>query len=225
MNKISVSNIVKYLRKSAKGRITFLTNLKKPVVKKEEDDDSGGNYWVHSYSTVSKVFKTEELNSLDLKIDVVSEKKVKAELEKSKNMYQKNIDILFGAKEFDYKELKPYFDIKYLKNSRLILNISEVPIEVSPNHVFLFNDGNNKKVGAIWFVIIKDGYKDFELALFNYCLYKYLSNLYKDKYMISEEFCIVLDITNGKKNNYSKVLSGSYQNKINEELELLKSAI
>lgn len=225
MNKISVSNIVKYLRKSAKGRITFLANLKKPVVKKEDDEDEGGHYWIQALSAVSRVFRTEQLEDLDLKIDDIYDKKASSDKDLTKDRYQRNIDLLYRAKEFDYKEIKPYFDIEYLKNSRLILNISEVPIEVSPNHVFLFNDGNDKKVGAIWFVVIKDGYKDFELALFNHSLYQYLSNLYKDKYMISEEFCIVFDITNGKQFSYSKVLSGNYTEKIQEELELLKKAM
>jgi hypothetical protein len=223
MIKISVSNIVKYLRKSAKSRTTFLANLKKPIIKKE-DDDTGGNYWMHSYSTISKVFKTEELNLLDLKIDVISEKKAKSKLDRSKNMYQKNIDILFGAKEFDYKELKPYFDVNYLKNSKVIMDISGVPIEISPNHVYEFEEGENKKVGAIWFVVIKDSYKDYELALFNYCLYHYLHQLYKDKYVISEKYCIILDVTNGKKMNYTVVLN-NHQDKIKDELESLRKII
>lgn len=225
MIKISVSNVVKYLRKSAKGRITFLAKLKNPAEKKEDDEDEGGHYWIQALSAVSRVFRTEQLKDLDLKIDDIYEKKASSDKDLTKDRYQRNVDLLHRAKEFDYKEIKPYFEVEYLKNSRLILNISEVPIEVSPNHVFLFNEGNDKKVGAIWFVIIKDGYKDFELALFNHCLYQYLFNLYKDKYMISEEFCIVLDITNGKKISYSKVLSGNYLAKIREELDLLKKAI
>jgi len=225
MNKISVPNIVKYFRKVEKNRATFIANLKKPVVKKDDDEEGGGNYWVHSYSTISKAFKTEELNLLDLKIDLISEKKSKATLERSKIMYQRNIDILFGAKDLDFKELKPYFDVKYLKNTRVILNVSSIPIEISPNHVFWFNDGDHKKVGAIWFVVIKEGYKDFELALFNYCLYQYLHSIYKDKYTVSKDFCIVLDITNGNRINFSKVLLDNYPESIKKELELLRKAI
>jgi hypothetical protein len=225
MKKISVANIVKYLNKSPKARNTFLANLKKPVVKKENDDETGGNYWVHSYSTVSRVVKTEDLNLLDLKVDIIAEKKAKSQIERSKNMFQRNIDILFGAKDFDFKDFKPYFDVKYLKNSKLVLDIFSVPIEVSPNHVYLFNDGEQQCIGAIWLVIVKDGYKNLELALFNYCLYHYLSNMHKSKYLISEKYCLVLDITNGKTMNYSQVLAGNYQDKINEELKLLGKAI
>ncbi|WP_154647979.1 hypothetical protein [Pedobacter arcticus] len=198
--------------------------LKRPVIKKEEDG-SGGNYWVHSSSTISQVFKSEELKQIDLKIDVVAEKKRNATLERSKNMFQKNIEILASSKDIEFGELKPYFDVTYLKNAKSILVLNGVSIQIIPNHVFVYEKDDIKKVGAIWFVAKKDGYSKQELSLFVFSLYQYLMNLYSSKYEASIEYCIAFDITKGHKLNYKAVLDLGYLTFVTENLKLLKKAI
>lgn len=224
MIKISVSDVIKFIRKSEKSRITFIALLKKPKIKKD-DEESGGNYWVHSCSTISQVFRSEELKQLDLKIEVLAEKKRNASFERSKNMFQRNIEVLSGAKEFDFGELKPYFDVKYLKNTKSILELYGVPIQIIPNHVFVHQENDIEKVGAIWFVSKKDGYSQRELGVFVFSLYEYLVSMYASKYEISLEYCTVFDVTIGNRINYKEVLGFGYLAFVEENLRILKKII
>ncbi|MCX2430810.1 hypothetical protein [Pedobacter sp. GR22-10] len=222
MNKISVADIVRFVRKTPAGRVTFIANLKKPKV---QTNDEGGNYWIISSSAISQVFRSEELIVLDDKVDSVIEKKKSATAKISKDMYQCNIDILHNAKEFDFQDLKPYFSVSYIKNTKSILELRGVPIQIIPNHVFTFEENGQKKVGAIWFVAKKDTYSKEELAIFVYSLHQYLKNMWGNKYEVSDDYCIAFDITVGHKLNYKEIVSSNYQEFIKETLIDLRKAI
>jgi len=222
MDKITVADIVRFVRKTPASRVTFIANLKKPKI---QTDDEGGNYWIISSSTISQVFRSEELIVLDDKIESVSEKKKKATAKISKDMYQCNIDILHNAKEFDFHDLKPYFLVNYIKSTKSILELQGVPIQVIPNHVFTFEENGIQKVGAIWFVAKKDTYRKEELAIFVHSLYQYLLNIWGDKYEVSQDYCIAFDITVGYKLNHKQIAGSEYQEFINDTLSELKKAI
>jgi len=140
-------------------------------------------------------------------------------------MSQRNIDILHNAKEFDYRELKPYYGVNYIKNTKVILELQGLQIQVIPNHVFTFIDNGVEKVGAIWFVAKKDGYRKEELALFATSLYEYLTKMYNKKYEISLDYCIVFEITLADKLTYRQVINLGYKSYANEVLNILKKAI
>lgn len=223
MKKISVADIVKFVRKSPVGRATFIANLKKPKIK--IDGDEGGNYWIISCSTISQVFKSEKLISLDDKIENVGEKKKNATAKISKHMYQRNIDILHNAKEFDYRQLKPYLAVNFIKNTKVVLELQGVPIQIIPSHVFNFEEGDAQKIGAIWFVAKKKGYRKEELALFLNSLYEYLKKTYGEKYEISFNYCIAFDIVSADKLTYKQMVDLGHKSYINEVLDTLKKAI
>ncbi len=221
MKKISVANVVEFGRKTPASRVTFIANLKKPKVKTSD----GGNYWRISSSTISQVFKSEEFDILDEKIESVSEKKKNAKAKISKDMYQCNIDVLDNAKEFDFHDLKPYFSVSYIKNTKSVLELRGVPIQVIPNHVFTFEESGVQKVGAIWFIAKKDIYSKEELAIFVYSLHQYLLNIWGDKYEVSEDYCMAFDITVGYKLSHKEIDGPNYQEFIKEVLGELKKAI
>ncbi|WP_131539897.1 hypothetical protein [Pedobacter nototheniae] len=223
MKKISVSNVIKFIRKGDRSRVAFIANLKKPKVK--TDDSGGGNYWMCSTSTISQVFKSEELSELEKKIQILVEKKRDTPKNVSKGMYQKNIDILYNAKDFDYSELKPYFDIEYLKNTNVILELNTVPVQIIPNHVFKFQENAMEKVGAIWIVANIKTYKKEELAVFAYSLFQYLKRIYEDKYQVSEDYCIVLDVTTSNVLSYKQAADFGHLNFVHETLAVIKKMI
>jgi len=223
MKKISVADVIKFIRKGDRSREIFMINLKKPKVK--TDDSSGGNYWMCSTSTISQVFKSEELNDLSEKIEILIEKKRNTPNPVSKGMYQKNIEILHNAKDLEYSELKPYFDIDYLKNPKVILELDTVPVQTIPNHVFKFIEEGVEKVGAIWIVAKKDGYKQEELAVFVYSLYQYLTLTYSKQFQVSKEYCIALDVTSSRKLSYKQALDFNHLGFVQETLALLKKFI
>lgn len=70
MKKITIPNIKEFTRKTPESRLAFVNNLKES--KLESEVEGGGNYWIHSLSTIGRVFKTEELSELDMKIDILN---------------------------------------------------------------------------------------------------------------------------------------------------------
>ena len=112
MEKISVSKLVEYTRKSHSSKITIINNLKKTSEK--ADTEGGGNYWVHSTGTIAKVYTTGMNKLLIDKIEVLIQKFNASALAKSKIMFQKNVNILQGFEEFDFSEFKPDSPLNFL---------------------------------------------------------------------------------------------------------------
>lgn len=223
MKKITIPTIVEFTRKTPESRLTLINKLKKP--KTDINTEGGGNYWIHSLSAIGKVFKNEELADLDEKIDVLNEKRTKSTAKISKDMFQRNIEVLLSAKDLDFSELKPKFDIKYLHKPKSIVDIDQLPLQILPHHVYSFEENDIKRVGAIWFVSKLNGYNEEELSLFTYGLYKYLVEIHSDKNEISKEFCIAVDVAKSSVLSYDTVVKKGLDKYANQTFKTLKKAI
>lgn len=208
MKKISITNIIKFRRrKSTSSQLTFINSLNK--VKPEKKSKSGGDYWIPSLSTLSDVFKFDQIDLLNKKIDDLKERYNKSGITRTRNMYQKNIQILSDFINFNFKRLKPKYHLTYLPKSRneSILNIKGLPVQVLPSQIYSFEEKGIKKIGAVWFVANKYGYRVEELAIFTDALYRYVKHNYQKKYEISTDYCVSVDGISLNKITYTQILN------------------
>src|SRR6187402_1494715 len=187
MEKIPISKVVEFRGHNEGPRITLINNLKKPKKPKKENSSDGGDYWTTSVSAISKTYKEEDLNIIKDKIYEVGQKRENAPAKISKDMFQRNVEILHTFEQFDFKPFKPNFELKYISKPRnkSIFKINDVPIQVLPQHVFTYIDKDLQKIGAIWFVSKLKGYKKEEVGIFTDALYRYLDLNYSKDFSIS----------------------------------------
>lgn len=177
--------------------------MKKPI----EKSDSGGDYWVSCVSTITSACKNNNTKLIDDKIDFLQSQYKASSFKRTKDMYQRNIDILSGYRDYDFTKLKPkkVSELLTRPNPKHILSIKGLSVQVSPTHVFTYKNDKTAEVGAIWFVAQLNGFKNDELEIFSELLNKYLLANYSKKYTINSNFCITVDIVTKKELKYSKI--------------------
>jgi len=72
MKKVTVKNLIKFRGKNDRTKITFVNNLRNE--KKKSDDGSGGDYWISCLSAIRNTFKSNNIDLLDEKIDLLRNK-------------------------------------------------------------------------------------------------------------------------------------------------------
>lgn len=168
MKKISIKDVVEFTRKSDRSKQSFAANLKH--TREKSSVESGGDYWISSISAVSNSYKLNDIQPIIDKRYELEDKYEGTEYKRSKIMYKRNIDILYGCEEFDLDKWRPSKKMEFMKKYReySVLNINGLPIQVLPNHIFTFNneDVKEQEIGAIWFVAKLDGYKKNELGMY-----------------------------------------------------------
>lgn len=221
MDRISVSNIIKFRRKkSDTTRLTLIRNLNKP---KNADDDSetGGDYWISSLSTISNVFSSDRHELLNEKIDDINVKHDASPYKRVRDMYRKNVEILHNFEDYDFSKLKPATKLTFLSKpaDKSILIFRGVPVHIRPHHVFSFVENDTKQIGAVWFVSKRQGYTMEELGMFTDALFRYLSFNYSEEYEVNTQFCSTVDATDLGGVNYSQLIGGKVPAVLNETLD------
>jgi len=199
-----------------------MNNLKKkdfPDIEKE--NDSTGDYWISCTSALATIFKTnnkdfirEKNEYLQLKINAASDLR-------TKNRFQKNIDLLSRFEDFDFNNIKPDCELKYLKKSddKSILKISGLPVYANPSHVFSFSKEEEHEIGAVWFIAKKDGFSKNELAMFADVLYRYLSIHYSADYKVNLNYCVAIDVYKTQYVNYKQILNNDLNSSLEETID------
>jgi hypothetical protein len=203
MQNLTAKKIIEFKRLPQTRKQTFVNNLKKPVVK----SDSGGDYWISCISAITNACKTNNNELISDKIDFLHAQHKGTSYKQTKDMYQRNIDILSDYKEYDFTKLKPKKTTEFLTRSNVkqILTIKGLSVQVFPNHVFTYKNDRTDEVGAIWFVAQLNGFKNDELQIFSELLYKYLSANYSKKHVINSNFCIAVDVVTQREFKHSKI--------------------
>ncbi|MER3374827.1 MAG: hypothetical protein RIM83_09365 [Allomuricauda sp.] len=222
MKKVTVKNLIEFRGKNERTRITFVNNLKKE--KKKSEDDSGGDYWISCLSAVRNLFKYDNEDLLDDKISELAEKIKVTEIKRIKDQFQRNIDILNNFKEFEIQHLKPNVDLNFLKQPKInsLLDIKGFPIEAKPCHIYTFSENNSEEIGGIWFIAKLKGFKQSELGMFTDILYRYLDKHYSKDFFVNPDYCIAVDLFNGREVNYSEIQNGNIPILIDSTLDELK---
>lgn len=222
MEKISITNLVDFKRKTPKGRQTLVNNLKIPKIK--TNDGTGGDYWISALSTISNVFAEDNNSLINEKIDILLDKIENTTAKISKDMFQRNINILYNFEDYDFAKLKPNVDLTYLKKpkEKSILVVKDLPLYVKPHHVFTFTEDEVKKIGALWFVAKLGSFKPDELAIGTDILFRYLHTNYSDKFEIASNYCLAVDVTNLSTVSYMEIQNEEDKSTLLETLAELK---
>ena len=228
MKKITVKELVEFKRKSSeRTKKSFAFKLKNREVKNKiesEEENGGGDYWITSTSCIYNVFKQNNDNFYDSKIDELHSKYENSEDKRTQSMYKRNIDILTGFKDFDFNEIKPSTDLKFEKipKSYKILTIKKFPLYLNPSILFSYIEDDKKLLGALWLIPQLNGFKKSELGMFCEILYRFLIKNYSNNYQISEDFCIAVDTYNGQKVSYTELVKGYIPFLIDQTLDEIK---
>lgn len=192
MEKITITDLVDFNRKSTKSRQTLINNLKTPKVKSA--DASGGDYWISALTCLSKAFVDNAEAVISDKIDQLIAEIETKEYKRTKDRWQRNIHILQDFENFDFSQLKPPAELTYLKKpkDKSIIPISGLPLYAKPHHVFNFEEDDTKKIGAVWFVAKSGGFRQEELAMIVDLLHRYLSSYQSNKYEVASDYCWLL---------------------------------
>jgi len=222
MEKITIKKLIEFRNKSDRSKITFANNLK--TDKKQTEEVSGGDYWISCLSAIRNAYKYDNIELLDEKINLLNEKIKLYELKKTKDQFQRNIDLINNFKDFDLQHLKPNTDLKFLKQPKniAIIEIKGLPIESKPCHIFSFSENKSEEIGGIWFIAQKKGFKKSELAMFTDILFRYLKKNYSKEFYVNPDYCIAVDLYNGQDVNYSEIQNGKIPILIEATIEDLK---
>ncbi|MFD1095608.1 hypothetical protein [Salegentibacter chungangensis] len=226
MEKIPTAKIIEFRRKKTdSSKLTLVNNLKKPREKKENSD--GGNYWTTSISSISQYYKEDGQDIILDKIDDLLGRHDLANAKISKIMYQRNIEILHNFEDFDFDSFRPSSKITYISKpvDKSVINISGVPIQVRPQHVYTYEENNIKKIGAIWFIAKKDGFETAEIGIFTEALFEYLEINHSKEYEIDPNYCIALDVTNLIDVRQDQIFEGSVPSLLNSSVEAIKKLL
>lgn len=206
--KIATIKLVEFSRKTPRGQKTFAEKLKAPQPIK--NPESGGDYWISALSSIASSFELGHDGPISEKIDIVIDKIEHAKTKQVKDMFHANLNILRNYEEFNMATIRPDADLTFLKRpkSKSIVLLRRLPIQAKPSRVFTFKEDGKRKIGAIWFVAKKGGLSLEELAIFTDILFRYLDTNYADKYQITDEYCIAIDVTEMNSITYTKIRNG-----------------
>lgn len=224
MKKISVSNIIIFRQKPEKSKQTFLNSLRKKSL--TQTAEGGGNYWVRSLSTMSNAFKDNSNKPIKNKISEILDLFTPKLTKQTKDMYQRNLDILHNYEDFDFSKWLPgTIEILSKTNKKSIIYLDTVPVQITPSQIYLFEKDGRKCVGAIWFVAKLEGYTKEELGMFAEALFIYLSNNFEEQYFISYENCLVVNVLNKNEVNYKMLIDKEIPLVFNSTLKAIKKLL
>ncbi len=207
MKKISINNIIKFRHRNEKNQKAFLNSIQK---KAEAKNDGGGNYWIRSLSALSNAVKSNDHEPIKEKIGEILEVFSPDLTKQTKDMYQRNLDILHNYEDFDFLIWLPNeFEILSKTNKKTIIYIKNVPVQITPSQIFKFDKNGDEFVGALWFVAKLEGYKIEELGMFAEALFIFLSNNFNKDYKISKKHCIVVDVLAKKNLSFKEVIKNN----------------
>lgn len=205
MRKLSIKEIIDFRKKSDSSKKTFALNLH--IDKEKNNSDGGGDYWVSCLSTISNCFKYNDNRLILEKIYELEDKLEQTEYQRTKDMYKRNIDILYKFETFDFSKWIPTNNFTIIKKhkSNFILDINGLQVQAMPQHVFTF-ENDEEEIGAIWFIAKLEGYTQAELAMFTDILFRYLNTNFSKNYKINPDYSITVDVVKVEDLNYSKII-------------------
>ncbi|AQX01821.1 hypothetical protein [Elizabethkingia anophelis] len=220
MKKISINNIIKFRLKSDKSQKGFLNSISKDIEIKAE---GGGNYWVRSISAMNNAIRTNSNEPIKDKITELLDLFVPSLTKQTKDMYQRNLNILHNYEDFDFSKWLPKnYTIISKTNKKSIIYIETIPVQITPSQIYSFEKEGKKYVGAIWFVAKLDGYNITELGIFAEALFIYLSNNFDQNFTINPENCLIVDVIGEQEVNYKELIDEKISAILKPTLELIK---
>ncbi len=220
MKKISINNIIKFRLKSDKSQKGFLNTISKEVEIKSE---GGGNYWVRSLSAMNNAIKLNSTEPIKDKITELLELFSPSLTNQTKDMYQRNLNILYNYEDFNFSNWLPEnYEIISKTNKNSIIYIETIPVQITPSQIYSFEKERKQYVGAIWFVAKLEGYNVSELGMFAEALFLYLSNNFDKNFTVYPLNCLVVDVLGKKEISYQDLIDNRVSSILKPTLELIK---
>lgn len=221
MKKISINNIIKLRLKSDKSQKGFLNSISKDVEIKSEG--GGGNYWIRSLSAMNNAIKLNSTDPIKDKITELLGLFVPSLTNQTKDMYQRNLNILYNYEDFDLSKWLPdNYDIVSKTNKKSIIYIETIPVQITPSQIYTFEKDRKQYVGAIWFVAKLEGYNISELGMFAEALFIYLSNNFDQNFTVFSQNCFVVDVLGKQEVSYQDLIDDKIPKILKPTLELIK---
>lgn len=212
MERITAKELVEFRKRTnlTKKNFGFKLKTRPPKIKSEKAVSGGGHYWVFSTSSIHNGVKYKNKELLIPKIEELQLKLENSTIRNSKNMYQRNLDILVRFMDLDIDSIVPNeFKLLPIQNTQRILRFSNIPVFVSPNFIYSFSKNEEKnRLGALWIVPKLNGYNREELGVFCEILYRYLIENYSKEFIVDKESCKVLDTYSGRIISYLDLENG-----------------
>lgn len=208
MKVLTIPRIIDFKRSTDRGKRSFITDLKR----RKKISEGGGHYWISSLSSISNSFKHANALHIRTKITELVDKLEDTENQRTKDMYQRNLNILHNYEDFEIKTWRPKDGIRLLKKDKndLVLQIKKLAIQADAHHIFEFPQRNPEKIGAIWFVAKLGGYTIEELGIFAEILRRYLKTHHPDR-IIDSRYCIAIDVASKREVKFSQLESGEIE--------------
>jgi hypothetical protein len=222
MKKISVKNIVTFRSKSEKNQKSFLNSLDK---EKGADSESGGDYWVRSLSALSAAVKQRNAEPVKKKITDISNDFTPGLTKQTRDMYTRNLSVLHNYENFDFENWLPInYDIISKASKKAVIDIDNIPVQITPSQIFSFEEGDIKYIGAVWFLAKLKNFKKSELGVFAEALHIYLISNFKENYQISPKNCLIVDVLSKEEINYKMLLDKEIPALLRETLQNIREA-
>lgn len=208
MKKLTIKSIVEFRRKSDKSKKRFAEDLK--IDKEKDDAEGGGDYWIMCLSAISNAYKADNLDLIKEKIEELQGKIEETDNDQTKDMYQRNMNILYDYEDVDFNPWRFSKDQVFIKKLKIHspIKINGLFVDVTPHSVFSFNKIDTNEIGAIWFIAKKGGFSKEDLGMFSDILYRYLDRHYSSEYVVNPKYCIAVDLYSRSDVNYHQIQSG-----------------
>ncbi len=205
MNKLTVSSLIDFSRRSDRSKATFVNNLKIEKEKKK----GGGHYWANSLGAVRSAYKQNNLKIITDRVKEMNEG-MQVIIDKRKlSRLERNIKLLNGFEAPNIKLWRPNIqDFLTTHKDDSILTLKELELKLPECYVFNFGKGEFEEVGAISFVAKSDGFSKAELGMYADTLYRHLKTHFSKDYSVNPKYCLAVDIFSNTDVSYSQIQAG-----------------
>ena len=224
MENVSISKLVEFRRKTERSKRTFAEKLYQLEVAKKSED-SGGDYWVRSLSAINNAYLNNNNQFIQNKIEDITDDLQKTTVNKTKTMYERNLQILHNFENIDFKDLIPVPEFEFLEKQAKKANfdVNEFPIKIKFNQLYSFNENDTKFLGGILFVAKLGGYTKAELGIFAEAFFRYLKQKYSNDYEISKNNVKVIDVFTMNEVTFYMLESGEVPKFLESTVEEIKN--
>lgn len=226
--KIKIKEIVDFKGYGQRKKKNFITKLKLPVAVIEVKEKSDArDYWVRSISAIIASCKANNNEKIVQKITDIERDKNGTTNRRTIQQYDNNLKILSTFRDFNFRDLFPEnYKIleKGLKKGEIIIQ-NDFEIKVQISLPFTFEIGEVTKVGAIWFVAIKNGYKRSQLGIFAELAFNFLSSNYSESYEVCPENILIVDAYSTRSVSYSMLQSGEIPSELQSTLSEIQTLL
>ena len=224
MENVSISKLVEFRRKTERSKRTFAEKLYQLEVAKKSDD-GGGDYWVRSLSAINKAYLNNNNQFIHDKIEDITYDLQNTTVNKTKTMYERNLQILHNFEEIDFIDLIPVAEFEFLEKQAKKANfdVNEFPIKIKFNQLYSFNENDTKFLGGILFVAKLGGYTKDELGIFAEAFFRYLKQKYSNGYEISKNNVKVIDVFTMNEVTFDMLENGEVPKFLESTIDAIKN--